>query len=208
MCAHEILRGQSLPLLTTRNRSDCDCGFWLTIFNLIEAGMSSGSEPEPAVPAPGPPPAPRPSPAPVPNESPTTSRVTSSDIAALWLRRGDQLAVGLLVTALLVLLTIHWARQSRWGQRPIELSSQHPREYHYSLDINTASWVEWAQLDGIGETLAKRIIADREERGPFETPDHVGRVRGIGPKLLDRIRPYLRGGVTESSASTQLRSSP
>jgi len=117
------------------------------------------------------------------------------DRADLWLRRGDQLFVGLLVVALLGLLGIHWVRLSRWGSAPVELSSQRPREYYYSLDINSATWIEWTQLDGIGETLARRIIADREERGPFRNPADVSRVKGIGPKLLEKILPYLQGGT-------------
>lgn len=118
----------------------------------------------------------------------------------MWLRRGDQVIVGLLVAMLLVLLGIHWLRLSRWGSAPVELSSLQPREYYYSLDINTASWVEWSQLDGIGEKLARRIVADRDERGLFRNPDDVNRVRGIGPKLMERIRPFLRGG-TEATAT-------
>lgn len=121
--------------------------------------------------------------------------------AILWLRRGDLVIVWLLVVALLGLLGIHWLRLSRWARAPVELSSQQPREYYYSLDINTASWVEWAQLDGIGEKLARRIIADRDEKGPFRHPDDVSRVRGIGPKLLEQIRPFLKGGTASEGAS-------
>ena len=124
---------------------------------------------------------------------------TSNDVAVLWLRRGDMIAVWLLVTALLVLLGVHWMRLSRWGTAPIELSSQQPREYYYSLDINSASWVEWAQLEGLGETLARRIVADRDERGPFRDPADVGRVRGIGPKLLEKIKPFLHGGTAATN---------
>ena len=127
---------------------------------------------------------------------------TSKDVAVLWLRRGDTITVWLLVTALLVLLGIHWMRLSRWGTAPIELSSQQPREYYYSLDINSASWVEWAQLDGIGEKLARRIVADRDERGPFRDPADVGRVRGIGPKLLEKVKPFLRGGTVATNGES------
>ncbi len=127
---------------------------------------------------------------------------TSRDVAVLWLRRGDMITVWLLVTALLVLLGVHWMRLSRWGTAPIELSSQQPREYYYSLDINSASWVEWAQLDGIGEKLARRIVADRDERGPFRDPADVGRVRGIGPKLLEKIKPFLRGGTAATNGES------
>ena len=124
------------------------------------------------------------------------------DSSALWLRRSDQFFVGVSVTALLILLAIQWVRLSHWGSAPVELTSQKPRTYHYSLDINTASWVEWAQLDGIGEKLARRIVADREERGTFRTPADVGRVRGIGPKVLEKLIPYLQGG-TDSTNRTQ-----
>ena len=115
--------------------------------------------------------------------------------APLWLRRSDQLFVGTLLVVLLVLLTAHWLKLSRWGTASVELTSLQPREYFYSLDINTASWVEWAQLDGIGEKLAKRIVADRAERGPFRDANDVGRVRGIHLKQLDSMQPFLRGGT-------------
>lgn len=133
--------------------------------------------------------------------APATVRAGSTTVplttegAWLWLRRGDQVIVGLMVTLFLILLGMHWLRLSHWGRSPIELSSQLPREYFYSLDINAASWVEWAQLDGIGETLARRIVADRERHGPFRNPGDVGRVRGIGPKIMERIAPFLRGGT-------------
>lgn len=123
------------------------------------------------------------------------------DSAPLWLRRTDQLVVGALLVALVVLMTIHWLRLSRWGSISVELTSQQPREYFYSLDINSASWVEWAQLDGIGEKLAKRIVADRDERGPFRDANDVGRVRGIHFKQLESMKPFLRGGSATEVAS-------
>lgn len=121
--------------------------------------------------------------------------------APLWLRRTDQLVVGTLLVAFVVLMTIHWLRLSHWGTVSIELTSQQPREYFYSLDINSASWVEWAQLDGIGEKLAKRIVADRDERGPFRDANDVGRVRGIHAKQLESMKPFLRGGSATEVAS-------
>ncbi len=124
------------------------------------------------------------------------NKARSPDIAApLWLRRSDQLFVGTLLVVLLALLTAHWLKLSRWGTAPVEITSLKPREYFYSLDINTASWVEWAQLDGIGEKLAKRIVADRVELGPFRDASDVRRVRGIHLKQLETMKPFLRGGT-------------
>ena len=61
----------------------------------------------------------------------------------------------------------------------------------YRVDVNTGTWVEWMQLDGIGRTMAHRIVANREEFGPFLTIDDLTRVDGIGPVTLDRVRPWL-----------------
>lgn len=60
------------------------------------------------------------------------------------------------------------------------------------IDINSANWIEFLQLDGIGETLARRIVADRDERGPFQSVEDLVRVRGLGEKMIERFRPFLQ----------------
>ena len=47
-------------------------------------------------------------------------------------------------------------------------------------------------LGKLGETLAKRIVSDREQNGPFRDFDDLRRVRGIGPRTLERLTPYLQ----------------
>lgn len=47
-------------------------------------------------------------------------------------------------------------------------------------------------LPNIGETLARRIVESREAEGPFAEVDDLQRVRGIGPRTLEQLRPYLR----------------
>jgi competence protein ComEA len=47
------------------------------------------------------------------------------------------------------------------------------------------------QLPAIGETLARRVISERNENGPFHDLDDLTRVRGIGLRTLEKIRPYL-----------------
>lgn len=59
------------------------------------------------------------------------------------------------------------------------------------LQLVRSSWPELAQLPQIGETLARRIVESREADGPFLDHDDLLRVRGIGPKTLEGIRPYL-----------------
>lgn len=45
-------------------------------------------------------------------------------------------------------------------------------------------------LPGVGPRMAARILAARTVR-PFTGPDDLLRVRGIGPRTLARMRPYL-----------------
>lgn len=115
-----------------------------------------------------------------------------SDDCSLGLSRGDRLFTGVLAVAILALLAIHWALLSGWGVRPVDVVRQAPQSFEYSLDINTATWVELSQLDEIGEVLARRIVEDREANGPFASVDDLRRVKRIGPATLKKIRPWVR----------------
>ncbi len=60
------------------------------------------------------------------------------------------------------------------------------------LDLNAASKAELEMLPGVGPALADRIIAERDANGPFKSIDDLDRVKGIGPKTLERLRGMLR----------------
>lgn len=51
------------------------------------------------------------------------------------------------------------------------------------ININTASVGALESLPGIGEVLAVRIIQDR----PFKDIYELDRVKGIGPKTIEKI---------------------
>lgn len=110
----------------------------------------------------------------------------------LWLTKLDQTFVTVFVAVFLVLVGYHWATLGGWGMQPIEVDRLPERQYDFRIDINSASWVEWTQIEGIGETTAQKIIADRDSNGPFRTIDDLLRVKGIGPKKLETMRPFLR----------------
>ncbi|MGY8768719.1 MAG: helix-hairpin-helix domain-containing protein [Pirellulales bacterium] len=57
--------------------------------------------------------------------------------------------------------------------------------------MNSAEWPELAQLPGIGETLAKRIIDSRTQDGPFLDRTDIQRVRGIGPRTTEKLLPFM-----------------
>jgi competence protein ComEA len=54
-------------------------------------------------------------------------------------------------------------------------------------DLNTATEKELQSIKGIGPVLAARIIAGR----PYKTVNDLLEVKGIGPKRLEKIRPYV-----------------
>lgn len=56
------------------------------------------------------------------------------------------------------------------------------------LNLNQATAEQLVQLNGIGEALAQRIVADREKNGPFSSVDDLTRVSGIGEKKLEGFR--------------------
>jgi competence protein ComEA len=116
---------------------------------------------------------------------------TPAGKTAFGLSRSDQVMVAALATVLLALLILHWARLTRWGTVAVEVERLKNRQFEYRLDINSATWVEWGQLEGIGDALARRIVADRDANGPFASVDDLRRVKGIGVKTLEKIRPWL-----------------
>ena len=59
------------------------------------------------------------------------------------------------------------------------------------LDLNRATATELESLDGIGPKLAGRILEHRRLHGPFQSVEELLAVRGIGPRLLQRIRPQV-----------------
>ncbi|RUM87585.1 MAG: hypothetical protein DSZ24_05840 [Thermodesulfatator sp.] len=61
----------------------------------------------------------------------------------------------------------------------------------WALDPNRASVKELEELPGIGPTLARRIVEYRERHGPFRHPEDLLAVKGIGPRRLERLLPYL-----------------
>lgn len=59
------------------------------------------------------------------------------------------------------------------------------------ININDAEKEELMLLDGIGETMAERIIAYRQEKGMFENILEIQNVKGIGEKTYAEIAPYI-----------------
>lgn len=59
------------------------------------------------------------------------------------------------------------------------------------VDPNSASAEVIETLPGVGPKLAQEIVRYREERGPFRKAEDLLSVKGMGPKKLSQIEPYL-----------------
>ena len=68
------------------------------------------------------------------------------------------------------------------------------------IDLNAAGAEELKTLSGIGDVLAERIVAYREENGPFRRVDELTKVNGIGMKILEDNIERLTVGTGEEAA--------
>lgn len=70
------------------------------------------------------------------------------------------------------------------GSMPVDIS-------FVRIDVNGADAEELETLPGIGKYLANEIIQYRRKHGFFKKPSDLLGVKGIGPKRLKQIGPYL-----------------
>ena len=73
-------------------------------------------------------------------------------------------------------------------------SAANQAETPFPIDINSATAGELTALPGIGEVLAARIVAYRDEFGNFLSIEELADVRGIEEKKIETIRPYVTLG--------------
>lgn len=59
------------------------------------------------------------------------------------------------------------------------------------VELNRATAADLERLPGIGPELARRIVAHREEHGPFRRLEDLTAVKGLGPKKLERLAAFL-----------------
>jgi len=53
------------------------------------------------------------------------------------------------------------------------------------ININTATVEQLVQLQRVGPSYAAKIIEYRKANGPFEKPEDIMKVSGIGPKTFE-----------------------
>jgi len=62
------------------------------------------------------------------------------------------------------------------------------------INLNSATVSDLSRLPGVGEVKAQAIIAYRQEHGPFAAVDDLMEIKGIGPGIVEGLRPYVTVG--------------
>jgi hypothetical protein len=74
-----------------------------------------------------------------------------------------------------------------WPSAPVPVKARAEAEPPARLSVNNASAAQLAAVKGLSRKVASEIV----KRRPYASIEDLLDVRGIGPKLLDKLRPYL-----------------
>ena len=97
-------------------------------------------------------------------------------------------ALGVALLAALLLAMAPTAMAAPRGQTKAVATADSP------VDLNAATVDELTKIPGIGRVTAERIVQWREQHGPFRRPEDLMKVKGIGDKSFDKLRPYVKVG--------------
>lgn len=76
--------------------------------------------------------------------------------------------------------------------KPDEISQENIEHLSTNIvNINLADKIQLMSLPFIGEVKAERIIQYREDFGKFESIEELMKVSGIGPKTLEKLKPFV-----------------
>jgi len=127
----------------------------------------------------------------------------SDERPTLWTpaQRGVLIAFVLILASVLL---VRLVRERMYVSNPPPARAERHDELADRLDPNTATWQELAVLPQIGEKRAREIVAYREAFRarqpnvlPFARPQDLMEVKGIGPAMVETIRPHLAFPATQ-----------
>ena len=71
------------------------------------------------------------------------------------------------------------------------------------VNINTATAQQLAELPGVGDKLAARIVEYRQKAGSFKATQELMNVQGVGEKNFARIQAHLTVGDGAPKAASK-----
>ena len=75
--------------------------------------------------------------------------------------------------------------------RKSAMNAFHKYTFKIPISLNNVSAGELVAIPGIGSKIATAIIKERSFRGSFQSMDELLDIKGIGPKLYDKIKICL-----------------
>jgi len=97
--------------------------------------------------------------------------------------------VVLAVVFMLAVLAPAWAQTTAKTAEPAKTVTE-PAKMAV-VNLNTATVGQLAELKGVGPKVAEAIIKHREANGPFQKPEDLMNVKGIGQKLFDQNKDRI-----------------
>ena len=67
-----------------------------------------------------------------------------------------------------------------------------------TVNLNTASAIDFEALPGIGAKIAARIVEYRQKNGPFKKIEDLMNVRGVGEKNFLKLKPQITVGTAKA----------
>ncbi len=83
------------------------------------------------------------------------------------------------------------AKKSKAASAGAKKSKRKGKALEGSLNINTATAIEFTKLPGIGPKKASLILRWRKQHGKFGRVVDLRRVKGFGQKSVKKLLPYL-----------------
>ena len=77
------------------------------------------------------------------------------------------------------------------GEGPVGAAGASAQQPGGKLNINSATEADFDGLPGIGPVLAQKIVAYRDQHGPFHTIQDLMKVSGVGPKKFDSLQDLI-----------------
>lgn len=100
------------------------------------------------------------------------------------------------------------ARHAKFGRKKGRRGPRAVKPPPAHVDMDVASEAEIEALRGIGPSLARRIVADRDSFGPFGSLEGLKRVRGVGSGLVARLDSTVTFSLLPRPMNTVIRSHP
>jgi competence protein ComEA len=123
---------------------------------------------------------------------PDSGCLTASDHFMFSQNEEAFLKIPLIMMAFCLLLTVNPATADTGAKSPA--TNEKADQQAASIDpvnINKADVETLATLKGIGKDRAQKIIQYREKNGPFQKPEDLMKVKGIGKKIFDQNKDFI-----------------